>query len=272
MTPVSVIISTYNHPEWLRKALWGFEVQTEKNFEIVIADDGSSKETQEVIADFQKNSSLNITHVWQEDKGFQKTKILNKAIVASKGTYLIFTDGDCIPRQDLVATHLRLKKPGCFLSGGYFKLPLNISEVISREDIIEQRCFDVDWLVAKGIRKSFKLNKLTASIFKQKLLNTFTPTKATWDGNNASGWREDIIVVNGFDERMQYGGEDREMGERLMNLGVRPRQVRYGVITMHLFHERGYVTDEMVERNNQIRKETRKNKSIWTNFGIKQRT
>ncbi len=84
---------------------------------------------------FQKNSPLKIKHVWQEDHGFQKTKILNKAIVASKGEYLIFTDGDCIPRNDLVSTHLGLSRPGCFLSAGYFKLSMKISKQITKNDI-----------------------------------------------------------------------------------------------------------------------------------------
>ena len=265
---VSVIVSTYNQPLWLQKALWGFEQQSETAFEIVIADDGSSEETNAVIKEFQRNSDLKIVHIWQEDDGFQKTKILNKAISASKGDYLIFTDGDCIPRDDMVATHLKLRKPSCFLSGGYFKLPLEISKNISEENIKNQDCFDVDWLVKNGLKKTFKANKLTARGLKEKFLNTMTPTKATWDGNNASGWREDILAVNGFDERMQYGGEDRELGERLMNLGIKPVQIRYSAVTLHLDHPRGYVTEEMIANNKAIRKATKKTKSIWTDFGI----
>lgn len=269
-TSVSVIISTYNQPEWLQKSLWGFEQQTETNFEIVIADDGSSEATAIRIKEFQKRASVKITHVWQEDDGFQKTKILNKAIVASKGDYLIFTDGDCIPRNDFIAKHLTLRKPDCFLSGGYFKLPLTVSEAISEKDISEQHCFNAPWLVQKGVKKTFKLNKLTAHGFKEKLLNTLTPTKATWDGNNASGWRKDIIAVNGFDERMRYGGEDRELGERMMNNGVRAIQIRYSAVTVHLDHERGYVTQEMIDANKAIRTITKREKKVWTDFGIKQ--
>jgi len=268
MYPVSVIVSTYNHPRWLEKALWGFEQQKEKNFEIIIADDGSSKETEDVIKNFQENSSLHIIHVWQKDDGFQKTKILNKAIVASTGSYLIFTDGDCIPRNDLVSTHLKHRKVGCFLSGGYYKLPMDISLKINKEDIVSQDCFKANWLINKGIKKTFKINKLTSRGFKEQFLNTLTPTKATWDGNNVSGWKADVIAVNGFDERMQYGGEDREIGERLINKGISSIQIRYSAVTLHLDHERGYVTDEMLLKNKNIRKETKRTKSIWTPYGI----
>jgi glycosyltransferase involved in cell wall biosynthesis len=271
MSSVSVIISTYNQPKWLTKALWGFEGQTATDFEIVIADDGSSKETKKVIQEFQQKNTLKIIHVWQEDDGFQKTKILNKAIQATQSDYLIFTDGDCIPRFDLVEKHLKMRKNNCFLSGGYFKLPEDISEKISEENIRSRECFDATWLVNQGLKKSFKLNKLTATGTKEKFLNWITPTKATWDGNNASGWRKDIVAVNGFDERMQYGGEDRELGERLMNLGVKPVQARYSLVTMHLEHPQGYVTDEMIEKNKQIRKQTKLHKSTWTPFGLKKK-
>ncbi|RDK85482.1 glycosyltransferase family 2 protein [Marinirhabdus gelatinilytica] len=270
MSSVSVIISTYNQPRWLTKALWGFEGQTFTNFDIVIADDGSTEETATVIQQFQQKNVLKIAHIWQEDDGFQKTKILNKAIKATEAEYLIFTDGDCIPRFDLVEKHLAMRKPNSFLSGGYFKLPEDISENISEEDIRTRKCFDAHWLVAQGLKKSFKLNKLTATGTKEQFLNWITPTKATWDGNNASGWREDIVAVNGFDERMQYGGEDRELGERLMNKGVRPIQARYSLVTMHLEHPQGYVTEEMLANNKQIRKTTKTTKSTWTPYGLQQ--
>lgn len=264
----SIIVSTYNQPEWLRKVLWGFEQQDETDFEIVIADDGSTEETAQVIQEFQKNSSLQITHVWQEDHGFQKTKILNKAIRASKGEYLIFTDGDCIPRKDFVSTHLSKRRPGYYLSAGYFKLPMDISKAITKEDIVTQRCFDRKWLLSRGMKRSFKLNKLSTNKLKTEILNRITTSRPSWNGNNSSGWRKDILAVNGFDERMQYGGEDRELGERMMNNGVKALQIRYSIISLHLDHERGYVTEDMFVKNKAIRKITKKEKRVWTDYGL----
>lgn len=264
----SVIISTYNQPEWLQKVFWGYEFQTETNFEIIIADDGSTQSTKSIIDAFKITSSLSITHVWQEDHGFQKTKILNKAILKASSDYLIFTDGDCIPRNDFVETHLKLKKENCFLSGGYFKLPETISNSISKEDIKNNDCFKLEWLLENGIKKTFKLNKLTSKGFKTKFLNTFTTTKATFDGMNVSGWKQAILDVNGFDERMQYGGEDREIGERLMRKGLKFIQIRYSAICLHLFHNRPYKSNAALLINNQIRKETKLTKSKYTNFGI----
>ena len=161
-----------------------------------------------------------------------------------------------------------MRRNKCALSGGYFKLNEFISKDITIEDISEQNCFDEDWLISKGQSKSFKLNKLTKSKSKAKLLNTLTPTKATFDGMNVSCYKEDILTVNGFDERMQYGAEDREVGERMMNNGIKFLQVRYSTICVHLFHERPYKNEENLKLNNSIRKETKQNKSKFTDFGI----
>lgn len=265
---ISVIISTYNQPKWLDKVLVGYEQQLFKNFEIIIADDGSTSETASVIQKFQEQSPLKITHIWQEDQGFQKTKILNKAILASTSDYLLITDGDCIPRNDFVLKHFELRKPSCFLSGGYYKLPKHISKLITHSDIVSQLCFDASWLLNKGLKKSFKLNKLTSFGTKEKLLNTFTPTKATWDGMNASGWKKDILAVNGFDERMAYGGEDRELGERMINNGVKAIQIRYSAICVHLFHDQNYKNEANYQRNLELRKITKKQNKVWTEYGV----
>lgn len=264
----SVIMSTYNSEEWLEKVIWGFSVQTELNFEIIIADDGSKPKTKELLDTLRPQISMPLIHVWQEDNGFQKSQILNKAIVASTTDYLIFTDGDCIPRKDFIATHLHYRERGYFLSGGYFMLPMNISQAITKNDILHQNCFDVKWLVNRGLKKSFKNTKLSASGGWAKFLNFITPTKATWNGHNASGWKDDLVAINGFNQEMQYGGQDRELGERLFNKGLKSKQIRYSAIVVHLDHARGYVNEETWKKNFAIRENTRKNKVIKTPIGI----
>jgi glycosyltransferase involved in cell wall biosynthesis len=265
---VSVIISTYNSPEWLEKVLWGYECQTYKDFEIVIADDGSGEPTKQLIERMKKESPLNIIHVWHEDRGFQKSQILNKGIEASTTEYLIFSDGDCIPRKDFIDVHIRNLALGYFLSRGYFMLPMETSKLIKKDNIVSGEAFDVRWLKANGLPNTYKTLKLTSSGWKEKLLNSITPTKATWNGHNSSGWKKDIVAVNGFNEQMQYGGQDRELGERMMNLGVKGKQIRYSAVCIHLDHKRGYKTKESIQFNVDIRKETRKLKKTWTAFGI----
>jgi glycosyltransferase involved in cell wall biosynthesis len=265
---ISVIFSTYNSPAWLEKTLWGFSCQTHDAFEIVIADDGSGAETRALIERMRRTVPGEIQHVWHEDRGFQKSAILNKAIVAAKGEYLLFTDGDCIPRADFVATHAQHARAGRFLSGGYVKLPMDISTQLTEADVLAGRATDAAWLRAQGMRGWRALAKLRAAGASARVLNALTPTKATWNGHNASGWKRDVVAVNGFDERMQYGGQDRELGERMINAGVKPVQLRYSAACVHLEHGRGYRTEESLARNAAIRRRTREERLTWTEFGI----
>ncbi|HZZ30246.1 MAG TPA: glycosyltransferase, partial [Pirellulales bacterium] len=252
----------------LEKSLWGFATQTLRDFEVVIADDGSGPPTRETIDRTRHETGLSIQHVWHEDCGFRKCTILNRAIMAAQGNYLVFTDGDCIPRRDFLEVHHRLAAPGRFLSGGYFKLPLELSRIITRDDIAADRATRATWLRACGLRWSRKNFKISTGPLMAKLLDTFTTTRATWNGQNASGWKADLIRVNGFDERMEYGGLDRELGERLMNAGLRGKLLRYRAVCVHLDHARGYARPDSLARNQAIRRETRRTRAVWTAYGI----
>lgn len=264
----SVIMSTYNAEAWLEKVLWGFSIQTENDFEIIIADDGSTDATKKIIDAIASELKISINHVWQADNGFQKTQILNKAIQEAKSEYLIFTDGDCIPRKDFVKAHLELRENNRFLSGGYFKLPLSVSQDICKNDVILQNCFSAKWLRSKGVPIRFKMIKFLVNNFTASLLNAVTTTKPSWNGHNASGWKADCIAINGFNEDMQYGGEDREFGERLQNFGIKPKQIRYSAICVHLEHDRNYANEASKVKNLQIRKLNKENKTTRIANGI----
>ena len=265
---ISVIISTYNEPRWLEKVLWGYEKQTFTDFEIIVADDGSTEETISLLRKFQEKGNLKIIHQWHEDQGYQKCAIVNKAIAGSKADYLIFTDGDCIPRKDFVEQHVKNAKQGFFLSGGAIRLPIELSEKINQQDIETGRAFNRDWLIENGLPANFKSTKLIRSSIFTQIMNRITPANASWNGGNSSGWRTDILAVNGYDERMEYGGQDRELGERLMNNGIKPKQLRYTAICIHLEHKRGYKNQKSIDKNKGIRRETKTFNTTWTNYGI----
>ena len=265
---LSVVITTYNAEEWLRKVLYGYSVQTELDFEVVIADDGSSVSTKRVIEEFSLKFIHPIIHVWQPDEGFQKCKILNKAILSANSDYLLFTDGDCIPREDFVAQHLKYKEDGYFLSGGYFKLPMDTSKLIDSNIILKQQCFSKRWLVTNGVKNSFKLTKLIKTKWFAAFMNWITPTKKTFNGHNTSCFKKDLLEVNGFNEDMSYGGLDREVGERLFNLGILAKQIRYSAVCVHLNHKRSYKSLENIKRNNDIRRYNKSHNIIKTLNGI----
>ena len=269
---LGVVVTTYNSPLWLEKALWGYENQSDAEFTVIIADDGSGEATKDVITEFQRRGRLNIVHEWQNDMGFRKTKILNQCIRNTDCDYLVFTDGDCIPRWDYIARHKLQAKFGHFVSGGLYRLTTPVSEAVEEEHVINKRAFNFDFLADLGQPKDFKRNKLRQSSAFTSFMNFITPTRATWNGGNTGCWTQDIVAVNGFDERMQYGGLDREMGERMMNNGVKGIQARYSVITLHLDHSRGYENEETWRRNRHIRAVVKQESRTWTDFGIERTT
>lgn len=265
---LSVIFTTYNAPKWLEKVLWGYSAQLFQDFEIIIADDGSGEETRQVIDFFSSETDLDIKHIWQQDEGFRKCRILNKAILESSHSYLVFSDGDCIPRNDFLQVHHDQAEQGYYLSGGYHKLPIEASRAITKQDILSGQCFELQWLKEKGLSSSYKNSKLTATHRQAKWLNLLTPTKCNFKGSNASCWKQDALQINGFDERMQWGGLDREFGVRLKNLGIKAKHVRYNAICIHLDHSRGYKDPEMVKKNKELRVYNNKNRVIKTPNGI----
>lgn len=269
---ISVIVSTYNSEAWLEKVLQGYAVQTYGDFEVIIADDGSRPSTQALVERYAQDYPVYLRHIWHEDEGYRRQEILNRAITVAAHEYILFTDGDCIPRSDFVATHALHAEKGRFLSGGYCKLGMKLSEKICAADIAAGRCFDLAWLKKEQPMSLSNRLKLGAGPARARLLDAITTAKPTFNNCNSSAWKQDLLAINGYDERMKYGGPDRELGERLENHGVRGKQIRHRAVCVHLDHARGYKTRESVQANLAIRAETRSSKRVWTPHGINKST
>lgn len=200
---------------WLEKTLWGYVAQSRQADEILIADDGSTPQTADLVRQYARY--LPLRHIWQDDRSFNKTKVLNKAVQNAKSDYLVFTDQDCLPRRDFLYAHEHYAHKGCFLSGGYFRLPMDISLEITDDDIASGMAFRLCWLRAHGLRRSVRCLKLIQNSLFSKIINHIKPICATLNGMNSSGWRRDIISVNGFDERAQYDDAFVEMAYHIKN-------------------------------------------------------
>lgn len=261
---IGVIISTYNNPRWLEKVLWGLRYQTHHADEIIIADDGSGEETRELIQRY--STLLPLKHVWHEDNGFRKTTILNRAVCEAESDYLIFLDQDLIPRRDFVSQHYLHARKRRFVSGGCVLLPMETSEQITEEDVRTGRA----WKLARQAKAKGRGKLLGKTRLYSRIMNIVTPTKASWNGGNASTWREYILNANGFDMRMRYGAEDREFGSRLENSGIHGIQLRYSLPLLHLYHNRPYRNEQDWQTNLQIWRETRRTHRKQTEYGIKQ--
>jgi glycosyltransferase involved in cell wall biosynthesis len=265
---VSVIITTFDQPEQLEKVLWGYAKQRHRDFQLIVADDGSGPATTEVVDRVSALAGLDVVHVWHEHRGFRKTEILNRAILAADSEYLIFSDGDCIPRDDFVAVHASLARPGSFLSGGYLKMSREVSSRISVADVRSGDATDASWLRERGWRPGKRALRLMRRTRLAAMLDAITPTRRTWNGHNSSAWKSALVAVNGFDLDMAYGGLDRALGERLMNAGIRGRQVRHRTPCLHLHHERPYADPLKWKRNHEIRDRIRRNRETRAIHGI----
>lgn len=266
----SVLLSTYNAPAALEKVLRGYFVQDRRDFEILIADDGSTGHTADLLARLAPESPVALTHVWQPDTGFGKCRILNKGMALARGARLIVSDGDCVPRADFVARHMGAARAGTFLAGGYFKLPAGASAALDRDAIESGAAFGLGWLRRHGVPLNEKCLKIVARAPFDGWLNALSPAKRSWNGQNSSCARADALAVNGFNEAMEYGGLDVEFGLRLMHAGLACVPVRFSAIVLHLHHGHGYVTPEMLARSAAVKARTRSERLAWAAPGVDQ--
>jgi GT2 family glycosyltransferase len=244
----SIILATYQWPEALALVLSALLTQTEKSFEVQLADDGSDSRTKDLVAAYQKRAFYPIHHFWQENKGFRKSRILNEAIRAAQGGTLIFLDGDCVPHKDFVAQHMALQSPGHYVCGRRVDLSREFSAALS-PSAIEQGALNGTpagllrlWLdsLRKGGSKPFHRAYMVRHPFFRRLFGM--EEVVDLKGCNFSVQREAMLRINGFDEAYEgYGREDTDVELRLQNLGLRIRSAKNLCLQFHLWHEpRGF--------------------------------
>ncbi|MGZ8191789.1 MAG: glycosyltransferase family 2 protein [Methylococcaceae bacterium] len=233
---ISVIVSTYNRPDALEACIKSLSQQTECNFEILIADDGSTVETQQCIKVCSAKSPVPIIHVYQPDHGFQLSRIRNKAVAKSKGNYIIFLDGDCIVRSNFVAKHRQLAIPHYFVAGNRVLL----EQTFTKKILVKQRSLHLKKLpFFIGLRLSKKINRLSPVLSLPlgflRYLQAHNWRKAV--GCNTAMWKDDFIRVNGYDELFEgWGYEDSDLVIRLIHAGIKRKEGRFAVPVLHLWH------------------------------------
>jgi glycosyltransferase involved in cell wall biosynthesis len=265
---IAVLISAYNNAPLLRRCLLALTVQTDANFQVVIADDGSNESVKNMLArpEFRQ---LAIEHHWQEDQGFRKTRILNRALAAMQADYVILTDADCLPRNDFIAQHRAIAKPGTFVSGGIVNIPIPVHEQFTDDDLVSQRVFDVRFLAELDPSLSKQRGRLARPGRWTPLWNMLTYRYAALRGNNAAIWRDDLVAVNGFDEGfVHHGSEDRDLGQRLSNYGCRGRMLKYSVLALHMDHKRPYFDPAASRANRERSRQRFWSGQSWVESGI----
>ncbi|MBU8892028.1 MAG: glycosyltransferase [Bacteroidales bacterium] len=264
----SVIISVYNNFKFLELVLAGFERQTNKNFEILLADDGSEEEFIKKTQYYINHSSLNIRHVWHEDKGWRKNAILNNAIQTAGSDYLIFIDGDCIPHKNFAHEHLLNRDHNTILAGRRSNLSQFISDKLTFKNVkngILERGFALTGLFLKSIVGGTHLEN--AVYFKSNFIRKRINKKDKGVlGSNFSLYKSDILEINGFDERYLKPavGEDTDLEYRLRNAGKKVKSIKHLAIQYHLFHKKLERDKANLEYLNQVIE----NKTTYTPYGI----
>lgn len=251
---ISVIVSTYNRPDALSEVLQALMDQTDGNYEVIVADDGSSESTRETISAFQKSPSAKKTgrlvHAWHPDQGFRLSAARNMAISVSNGEYLIFLDGDCIPRPGFVQRHRLIAERGFMVSGSRVLLSATLTKrVLSPgwQPPLHRRGWPF-WTLQRLLGNANKL--LPLIYFPDNPLRRYREIR--WSrikGCNLAFWKNDLVSVNGFDESfVGWGHEDADLVLRLARLGIRRKGGAFSTEVFHLWHKENARTTESENR------------------------
>ena len=269
MPDVSLIISFYNRIDYLNLVLAGLEIQSFKNFEIIIADDGSDGKSVNAVENLSADFPQIIKHVWHEDKGFRKNRILNKAIQVSSSEYLIFIDGDCVPHPEFIKEHFENKKEKQSLTGRRVNLSKKFTHKLSIENIKNGYLQNgMPGLIFDGILgDSFDVEK--GFYFRsQWIRKLFNKKKRGLLGCNFSLFKKDFLEINGFDERYEAPsvGEDSDVQYRLELNGTNIKSLNHIAVQYHLYHK----LQERPVKNLELFSEIKAAKIFFTPFGIVQ--
>lgn len=234
---LSVIVSTYNRPDALRAVLAGLAEQSDRAFEVLVADDGSGEETRTTVVECAAASPVAIRHVWHEDKGFRLSAIRNLAAKQARGDYLVFIDGDCVPRLDFVTRHRALAEPGWMVAGNRLLLSESFTRAVLERRLPIHRWDWSDWW---RIRRAGGLNRM-GPLLRVPLGPLRKLGGRRWQrvrGCNMGIWKADLLAVNGFDETFEgWGYEDSDIAVRLVNAGRGLKKGAYACGLLHLWHK-----------------------------------
>jgi len=256
----TLVTPTYNWPEALDLLLLSILNQSVLPNEVLIADDGSTKETEELIKTYQQKFPVPLIHVWHEDMKNRKPAIMNKAIAKAKYEYIIEIDGDIIMNKHFVKDHLNFAEKGTYLFGSRVNIQKNILESIFSKKTVHFNFF------SKGIKKRTRTIRIPFLMNFSKKTDIRSPKLR---GCNMSFWKEDFIKVNGFNENLVgWGIDDSEMIQRLHNIGILGKRLKFAGLAYHIYHKEQ--SKSHIEINNEIEKQTTEKKITFIEKGINQ--
>ena len=234
---VSVVVTTFNRSDALLAVLEGLTCQNDKNFEVIVADDGSRHEHVQALNQSKAAKELRVIHVWHPDVGFTLTRIRNRGVAAAMGEYLIFLDGDCVPEVDFIARHRSLAEVGRFVSGSRILLSESFSRrVTDGSEKITGRSLGY-WVKQRLLGHANKLTGLLRLPDWQGRIDKGIPWTRV-RGCNMAVWRSDFEKIDGFDESfVGWGHEDADFVLRLHHAGIIRKNGFCATEVFHLWHK-----------------------------------
>ena len=233
---VSVVITTYNRSDAVLAVLGGLCQQTDANFEVIVADDGSRTEHQRAVLESDVAKALRVVHVWHPDVGFTASRVRNRGVAASRGEYIVFLDGDCVPEVDFIARHKMLAQQGFFVNGSRVLLSQDFTQqILAKSERIGGRSAWY-WIRQRLLGHASKLTgllRLPDGNFRNKRAFSWKGIRSC----NMGIWLSDYVQVNGFDESfVGWGHEDADVVLRLHNSGVARKNGFCATEVFHLWH------------------------------------
>lgn len=269
----AVIISVYNRMHFLRLVLAGFETQTEKDFEIIVSDDGSGSAFREALLQLIATIPLKIKYNWHPDIGFRKNLILNSSIKISTAGYLIFIDGDCIPHPCFVAEHLKNAEQKVCLMGRRVMLSQRLTEKLTAKAIRNgymnsgKMMMEMLWDYSTLRLFHFKKGLYVRNNWLRKYFNRKKNRGLL--GSNFSIYKSDLLAINGFDERYLAAtyGEDVDIEMRLKLIGIQFRTLMNIAVQYHCYHK----LLPRPEESRLIYERAKKEQRAFTPYGIEKK-
>ena len=256
----SLITPTYNWPEALELLLLSVMNQSVLPQEVIIADDGSTAATKELIDRFKERFPVPLIHVWHEDNGNQKPAIMNKAIAIAQYDYILEIDGDIILHKDFVKDHLSMAEEKTFLYGSRANIQKEHLDSLFKNKQIKFNYF------SKGIKKR---NRTLRIPLISNLAKKEDRRSRKLRGCNMSFWKKDFIAVNGFNEDLVgWGIDDSELIQRMINNGVAGKRIKHKGIVYHIYHKEQ--DKSQVHLNLEIEKQMETSGTTYAGKGINQ--
>ena len=256
----SVVITTYNWPQALRCALAALARQRVLPHEVIVADDGSGESTRALLHATARNYPVPLRHSWVEDGGFRVALARNRAIAASSGDYVLLLDGDMLAHPMFVADHLRWAERGSFVQG------MRVLTDERGRDRLLSGAVDSLGFFDRGLerrRHTLRLPLLAALSARLSRGQSDRAIKTC----NQGWWRDDLVMLNGFDERYEgWGREDKDLAARAFHAGLQRRSLRFAALATHLYHPERHEQGE--SPNEALLTDTRTTRRIRSPLGL----